>query len=838
MLPSKTSDASITYTFTGSITPIGNSVFADTSGTAFDTLDRPAAKYQFINDAPKAETFTYDTSPDFGDLDGLLVEHCNAVSQCGIPNYDAADREIHIQYSDSTPTEDTAYDADGHVLSVTSSTFGVQSYTYDADGKMVVSTDPNKSGSGITGGATQVTHNYYPDGMLASIDVNAPNATMNGSAFSETGLFQYSYRNDGKLQTQAIDLPQNAKVATTTLAFSYTSGGRQTQRAESGTGANATGETFSYGAVNGTVDGAMTSSVFPGGNVSVSAYDAEGNVTAYTPTELGTSEGTYDYTYTDRGEMKFESADGTSGVTPAFANGLTLSLPKYVAAEAPQTLTWDARRAVQVASSTGNSNTTSEYGSGQFTYDDAGRQTEDSNSNTSVTLCSFNGSDYNTITQTTTSTTRSYDAEDHIIAGQWNDTYEREYGKSCGELTTAGSVALGYDWGPNGHPIRVGASTEAISTPGPATPGPISYDTLHWDGDQILFTTNSSGAIDDIKIGSIGDVTPLDSGFTGLTFWDRLFGKTFYCHNNTGAGGDGESASLFPNLPDPGCWPYVTGAVSRPTSFAWNAGTASGGVTLNNEEVGQGGLLATPRADGFTDGFNVIQGVRSMDPNQGTWTTPDAYAGLVKDPMSQKAYMWTNDNPVMYSDPSGFLSTEQQDMLGDAVFGLQFLFPIRSSEACSNFILDLYRTVLNIDIRSEVRHDMIAHFGGYNLHGWSNGNFAGDVRNMHAFFDHTSQLHGFTKGSSQVGDILFLSNKNGEDLHHVAMVSAVDASGNPSQVVEATGSEITVKSWSQFSAAMANQGIEVNSVGRDDADSSSHSQGQSLFYDSGSGRPL
>jgi len=58
---------------------------------------------------------------------------------------------------------------------------------------------------------------------------------------------------------------------------------------------------------------------------------------------------------------------------------------------------------------------------------------------------------------------------------------------------------------------------------------------------------------------------------------------------------------------------------------------ASGGVTLNNEEVGQGGLLATPRADGFTDGFNVIQGVRSMDSNQGTWTTPDAYAGVVED---------------------------------------------------------------------------------------------------------------------------------------------------------------------------------------------------------------
>ena len=36
------------------------------------------------------------------------------------------------------------------------------------------------------------------------------------------------------------------------------------------------------------------------------------------------------------------------------------------------------------------------------------------------------------------------------------------------------------------------------------------------------------------------------------------------------------------------------------------------------------------------------------------WTTPDAYAGDVHDPMSQKPYMWNGNNPVQYSDPSGY----------------------------------------------------------------------------------------------------------------------------------------------------------------------------------------
>ncbi len=36
------------------------------------------------------------------------------------------------------------------------------------------------------------------------------------------------------------------------------------------------------------------------------------------------------------------------------------------------------------------------------------------------------------------------------------------------------------------------------------------------------------------------------------------------------------------------------------------------------------------------------------------WTSPDAYAGDVHDPMSQHPYMWNDNNPVQYSDPSGY----------------------------------------------------------------------------------------------------------------------------------------------------------------------------------------
>ncbi|HVA29357.1 MAG TPA: hypothetical protein VNF68_14345, partial [Candidatus Baltobacteraceae bacterium] len=46
--------------------------------------------------------------------------------------------------------------------------------------------------------------------------------------------------------------------------------------------------------------------------------------------------------------------------------------------------------------------------------------------------------------------------------------------------------------------------------------------------------------------------------------------------------------------------------------------------------------------------------VRAYDPGSSQWTTPDAYAGDITDPMSQQKYMWNGNNPIMYGDPSGY----------------------------------------------------------------------------------------------------------------------------------------------------------------------------------------
>ena len=65
-------------------------------------------------------------------------------------------------------------------------------------------------------------------------------------------------------------------------------------------------------------------------------------------------------------------------------------------------------------------------------------------------------------------------------------------------------------------------------------------------------------------------------------------------------------------------------------------------------------LLNPTREDGYSVRGLTIQGVRSYDSNTEQWTTPDAYKGDVDDPMSQRSYMWNNNNPVSYADPTGY----------------------------------------------------------------------------------------------------------------------------------------------------------------------------------------
>jgi hypothetical protein len=265
-------------------------------------------------------------------------------------------------------------------------------------------------------------------------------------------------------------------------------------------------------------------------------------------------------------------------------------------------------------------------GSGS-TFDAAGRMIDQATS----------GSDPNTSATWGNDATRQFDAENHL-------THE-SYTGDPSESSPISYGAATYAWGSNGHPIAIGSGYSTNS----ANPA-VSYDTLHWDGNALLFTTNAQGQVDDIKVGDVADITP--SG--GLIFYDRGFGnEVSFCHSKNGADGTGADSYVVnggrqgPQESNP-CG-LLTGA---PATALW-AGPVVGAI---NGGVGQGGIVTMPRSDGLSDGYNTVQGTRSYDSSVGNWTTPDAYAGDAHDPMSQKPYMWNRNNPLEYSDPSGYYS--------------------------------------------------------------------------------------------------------------------------------------------------------------------------------------
>lgn len=179
-------------------------------------------------------------------------------------------------------------------------------------------------------------------------------------------------------------------------------------------------------------------------------------------------------------------------------------------------------------------------------------------------------------------------------------------------------TSISYQWGANGKVVR-----KTINNVGQV---PV-YEGAHYDGEGLLFTTDTAGHFDKLRVGLQGIIT--SSGRT-IAF-DRDFeGAWVMSHDATGY------TSWTP--PDP----YLQNCVPQ------NAPAGSSGFTPFVME------FANITADTMTDGYNFFSGIRSYDPTSSQWTTPDPAPGTKADPASQLPFMWNRNNPMSYSDPSGF----------------------------------------------------------------------------------------------------------------------------------------------------------------------------------------
>ena len=637
--------------------------WTDVRGSSFDALDRVLSSYENAFGATPKIVNTYDTNGNYG----LLSQTQNAAGQQTILSYDATAHIYQKEYQGDggvTPWLTYTYDPDERTTGISSSKYSAaENYTYDADGRLLSVAEPQ--GGGYTFPAT-ISYGYYADGQRMSLSVSS-------SGFSQSNLFQYAYRADSSLEKQQVN-GTNAGA----FSWTYTNAGRQLTQRDPYTGnsitmwdANGvTGYTRTLQPKTYTYDqyGRVSQLLLPEGyTYAAVTYDAEGELTGYARNDawcLANNKGynggcTPNITnkYTVRGELTQYLEDTNTGYgSGRLANGTLVqdgsAYSTSGSSDSSKLTRFDARTGMALGMEdvgTYKVGYTDNQLIGDLTYnhDAAGRQTSITGSFTFMS-----GSWSATVT-------RAYDAENHIVSQSYNGNFAcpgplamcgANPNMTNGYPNIASGVNLQYGWGPDGHLLT------------------FAEESFHWDGSDVLFSSTATCCDVGIAIGKLA-ATSSRSGM-GMTVADRdLSGQVVATHmaQDFSAWSDGSPIQQ----------------VDVPRSGD-NSGNSLEGAS-NSDYTNYSPIeppLGYTRTDGYSDDFgNTFQGVRAYDQNTAQWTTPDAYAGDVGDPMSQKPYMWNNNNPVSYQDPTGYeaacvslnqacLSPEATQQIGEGLLHL------------------------------------------------------------------------------------------------------------------------------------------------------------------------
>ncbi len=639
--------------------PISTGTWTDVRATSFDGLDRALSSYEAAFASQPKVTNTYDAPPPAGSAAqlGLLSSVTLATTEVKQYTYDAIGRLTDTTYSNDSGATSPAhvrYDASGRIVSRGTDALGNETLQYDAAGELTSITKPASLGSAT------MTYDYYSDGTRKDLNFAS-------TVYTATPLYQYSYRADGRrsslklnngsgftwtytpagrLQSQTD--PQTGK--TIAPDNGYTVGQSQQQHPYYPSSLTYVPETYTFDNYGRTIGVTLPEGVF---SQSVTGFDLEDVVTGMSSLSVQAPTSVTTVTCATS-NVRNEKLPIYRGVCAGlFYNGATFALQEGAAPGPTSGIgvtpwTVDAR-AGMLKSWQGPMQTDGNASSGQFSYDASGRLTGDAEQLDRAWRAGDPSMPGNRVYSTGTRT-KTYDAENRLRSQQtspatgasfpnWGENNPGGYWNDVGQGSAYELQAV--DYSADSHPVRFAAT----QTPDAGiSPTPLTLIWL-WDGNDVLAQCgymNASAtqcASYGFSVEGLANYNP-SNGYVAVQ--DRgLLGQVVAKHDALSFSGMTPVGRNSRN--------YFVGIIG---STAPNSG---GPDTISGPPGPFGTATGTKIAlDGWTLDNNTWQGVRTYDASVGQWNTPDAYAGDVDDPMSQKPFMWNRNNPYEYSDPTGF----------------------------------------------------------------------------------------------------------------------------------------------------------------------------------------